>query len=100
MTPEDDFRMLVGAYFGMREMDEYELQSFVLNNLQKYIKDYIEENPIKNFDYYKEADIIKDKVELKIKLQDCLIVLPKINVSMELILLIKKKILEISKEEY
>ena len=27
MTPEDEFKMYVGAYFGMREMDEYELQS-------------------------------------------------------------------------
>ena len=100
MTPEDEFKMYVGAYFGMREIDEYKLQSFILNKLQKYIKDYVIENPIDNFDYYKEAEEIRDKVDLKVKLQDCLITLPKINASMELILLIKKKILEISKKEY
>ena len=35
MTQEDKFKMYVGAYFGMREIDEYKLQSFILNKLQK-----------------------------------------------------------------
>ena len=35
MTIKDIFRYLVGAYYGMCEMDEYDLKEFVINDIEK-----------------------------------------------------------------
>lgn len=92
MDLKDEFKYLVGAYFGVREMDEYDLKVYVLSDIEKYIKDFIETNPITDFDYKKEAEKINDTMSLKTKLQDSLLVLNKMNASMELIFLIKKRL--------
>ena len=52
---------------------------------------YYIHNPIENFDYAEEAEIVNDTWELKTKLQDSLIVLPKIVNNIELILMIKNR---------
>lgn len=99
MDLKDTFRYLVGAYYGVSEMDNYELKEYVLKDIQGYIEQFIKENPIEDFDYYKEAMNVADCRELKTKLQDSLIVLPKVNASMELILLVKARIKELREEE-
>lgn len=99
MKLEDTFRMLCSAYFGVREMDEYELKEYVLKDLSDYIKEFINDNPIPDFDYEEEAFYIENNVILKVKLQDCLIVLPKVKASMELILMIKQRLNDIREEE-
>ena len=86
MDLKDTFRYFVGAYYGVSEMDNYELKEYVLKDIEEYIKEFIKDNPIKDFDYRRE-------------LQDSLIVLPKVNASMELILLVKAKIKELREEE-
>lgn len=96
MTLEDQYRYLVGAYYGIIEMDEYDLKVYILKDIENYIKDFIEVYPIDNFDYRKEAQKIEDEVSLKTKLQDALLVLNKINGPIELTLLIKKRIKEIN----
>ena len=73
-------------------MDEYPLKEFVLKDIEEYIKNFIEFNPIDNFDYKLERELVKDNVSDKVKLQDALIVLNRINGSLDLILLIKKKL--------
>ncbi len=88
----DQFRYLVGGYYGITFMDEYPLKEFVLNDIENYIRDFIEINPIDNFDYRNEAEKVKDEVSVLVKLQDSLIVLNKINADMDLVLLVKKKI--------
>lgn len=95
MTLQDQFKTLVGAYYGIEELSEYELQPYILKQIENYIKEFLEVHPIKNYNLKEEAENIKYKLETKRKLQDCLIVLPKIDASMELILLVKKKIREI-----
>ena len=80
-------------------MDNYELKEYVLKDIEEYIKSFILENPIKDFDYRREANIVNDELSLKTKLQDSLIVLPKVNASMELILLVKARLKEIREEE-
>ena len=95
MTLEDEFKLLVGGYFGVYEMDEYKLKEYVLSDIEKYIKNFITINPIPNYDYFSVAEEIKDKVTLKTKLQDSLLVLQKINGSLELILMIKGRIAEL-----
>ena len=94
MELENQFRYLVGGYYGVSLMDEYSLKEFILKDIENYIKDFIEVNPIDNFDYEKEAKIVKEKVSYKTKLQDALLVLNKMNGPMDLVLLIKAKLKE------
>lgn len=92
MTIKDIFRYLVGAYYGMSEMDEYDLKEFVLNDIEQYIRSFVLENKQAAVDYLEEALDVKDNVSLKVKLQDCLLVLPKVEAPLELILLVKRRI--------
>ena len=95
MSLEDQYRYLVGAYYGVIEMDEYDLKVYVLKDIENYIKDFVEVYPIDNFNYRNEAQKIEDEVSLKTKLQDALLVLNKINGPIELTLMIKKRLKEI-----
>lgn len=92
MELENQFRYLVGGYYGVSLMDDYPLKEFVLKDIDNYIRDFIEINPIENFDYKREAEIIKDTVSERVKLQDALLVLQKMNGPMDLVLMIKKRL--------
>ena len=94
----DQYRYLVGGYYGVSLIDEYPLKEFVLKDIEEYIKNFIEINPINNFDYKEEANIIKDKVNDKTKLQDALIVLNRIKGDMELVFLIKNRLKKYDKK--
>ena len=99
MDLKDTFRYMVGAYYGISEMDEYDLKEYILKDIEDYITQFIKENPIINFDYKKEAEEAEKSRELKTKLQDSLVVLPKVNASTELILLVKARLKKIREEE-
>ncbi|MBE6146323.1 MAG: hypothetical protein IKM55_01000 [Bacilli bacterium] len=99
MDLRDTFRYMVGAYYGVSEMDEYDLKEYVLKDIEDYITQFIKENPIKDFDYISEAREVESNRELKTKLQDSLVVLPKVNASTELILLVKARLKRIREEE-
>lgn len=99
MNLEDEFKYLVGGYFGVREMDNYDLKVYVLEDIENYIRDYIANNPIDNFNYKEEANKICDEMSIKTKLQDSLLVLNKINAPMELVFLIKARLEEMKKIE-
>lgn len=92
MELEDQFRYLVGGYYGVSLMDEYDLKEYVLKDIENYIKDFIEINPIDDFNYLEEAIKIKDNVSDKTKLQDALLVLNKIKGSMDLVFLVKNRL--------
>lgn len=92
MKLEDQFRYLVGGYYGVQFMDEYPLKEFVMEDIKKYIEQFNEINPIPNFNYEKEWEDVHDHVSERVKLQDALLVLNKINGSMDLVLLIKKRL--------
>lgn len=94
----DQFRYLVGGYYGVTYMDEYPLKVYVLKDIENYIRDFVEVNPIDDFDYIKEAKAIEEKVSTITKLQDSLIVLQKMNASMELVLLVKARIKKMTKK--
>ena len=96
MDLKDQFRYLVGGYFGVEYIDEYDLKVYILKDIENYIKDFVEINPIEDFDYEKEALLVKDNVSEKVKLQDALIVLNKINASMELVFLVKARLKKFS----
>lgn len=99
MTIKDIFRYLVGAYYGMSEMDEYDLKEFVLNDIEQYIRSFVLENKQTAVDYLEEALDVKDNVSLKVKLQDCLLVLPKVEAPLELILLVKRRIKNLNDDD-
>lgn len=99
MKLEDEFKYLVGGYYGVMEMDDYDLKVYVLKDIENYIRAFIYDNPISNFDYKKEAENIKDTMPLRTKLQDSLLVLYKIDASMELVFMIKDRLKQIDKNE-
>lgn len=92
MELEDQFRYLVGGYYGVNLMDEYPLKEYVLKDIENYIKDFVKVNPIENFNYLEEHINIKDKVSEKRKLQDALLVLNIIKGPMDLVFLIKERL--------
>ena len=96
MTLENQFRMLVGAYFGVMEMEEHDLRIFILKDIEDYIKEFIELNSISNFNYREEAELINKNLTLKRKLQDTLRVLPLVDAPLEFVLLVQKRIRQIN----
>ena len=92
MELEDQFRYLVGGYYGVNLMDEYPLKEYILNDIENYIKNFIKTNPIDNFNYKEEANKIKENTSDKTKLQDALLVLNRIDGPMDLVFLIKDKL--------
>ncbi len=92
MELEDRFRYLVGGYYGVSLMDSYPLKEYILKDIENYIRDFIEVNPIKDFNYRKEAEEVAEKVSEKTKLQDALLVLNLINGPMDLVFLVKERL--------
>ena len=88
----NQFRYLVGGYYGVSLMDEYDLKEYMLKDIENYIRDFIDVNQIDNFNYKEEALLIKDNLSEKRKLQDALLVLNKMNGPMDLVFLIKKRL--------
>lgn len=97
MELENQFRYLVGGYFGVSLMDEYSLKEYILKDIENYIHDFITVNPIEHFDYKEEALKIKENVSEKVKLQDALLVLNLMKGPMDLVFLIKKRLKEYDK---
>ncbi len=100
MELKDTYCYMVGAYYGIEEMDNYELKEFVLKDIENYICAFVHDNALTNkFDLVKEANQVKEDLSLKTKLQDSLLLLPKVGATLELILLVKAKLKEIREEE-
>lgn len=91
ITLLEELRLLLGAYYGVDEMDEYGTKVYVLKEIEEYIKEFIATNKALNCDFEEECKIIEN-LPLKRKLQDSLYLLHKMNAPMELILLIKKRL--------
>lgn len=94
MELENQFKYLVGGYYGVSLMDNYPLKEYMLKEIEEYIKAVVKENTIKDFDYKKEAEDIKENMSDKTKLQDALIVLNLIKGPMDLVFLIKERLKE------
>ena len=92
MELENQFRYLVGGYYGVALMDEYPLKEYMLKDIENYIRDFVEINPIDNFKYEEEALKDKENVSDKTKLQDALLVLNRMKAPMDLVFLVKEKL--------
>lgn len=96
MTLEEEYRLLVSGYYGIYEMDEYALKVYVLKEIENYIREFIYEYPLTNYNYLQVAEEI-EKENLKTKLQDSLLVLNKIKGPLELTLLIRNRLQDMKK---
>lgn len=94
----DEYKVLVGGYFGVMEMDEYVLKEYVLHDIEVYIKEFIEKESYTDINYQELAEELKDTLSLKRKLQDSLLTLRRINGPFELEHMIKLRLEEIKKE--
>lgn len=92
MKLEEQFKYLVGGYFGVELLDEYDLKVYLLKDIEKYIIDFFNANSLKKLNYMKKAMEIKEELSEKEKLQDALLVLNMIEAPMDVIFLIKKKL--------
>ena len=95
MTIKDTYRYLIGGYFGVEEMDEYKTKEYILKEIREYIDDYLKINNV-DFDVEAEYEDVNKNVSLETKLHDVLLVLPKIDAPIDLILLVKDKIKELN----
>ena len=98
-TLKDQLRYLVGGYYGMCLMDEYPLKEFILQDIKNYIENFISVNNVDGFNLYNEANDVLDNVSDRVKLQDLLIVLNKINASMEVVFLVKNKLQQLDTKD-
>ena len=89
---ENQYRYLIGGYYGVSLVDEYPLKEYVLKDIEDTIKNFIEVNPIDHFNYEEEAKLVKETVSDKTKLQDALLVLNKIQGPMDLVFMIKERL--------
>lgn len=96
---ENQFKLLVGGYFGVLELDNYDLKVYILKDIEEYIRNFIMVNPIPHYNYKEKTLEYKDSLALKTKVQDALIVLHKIEAPMEVVLLMKAKLKKIEQEE-
>lgn len=100
MELKDTFCYMVGAYYGIEEMDQYDLKEYILKEIENYITSYVNDNALQSkIDLRKEAETVKKELSLKTKLQDSLLLLPKVGASLELVLLVKAKLKEIREKE-
>lgn len=90
-TLEEKLNLLLEAYYGLFEMDEYDLKEFEIKKLKDEIDNFIKEYNINSTNY----ESVKNNVSLKTKLQSLLIVLNENNGPLELILLVKRRLREI-----
>lgn len=96
MNLKDQFKYLVGGYYGIAEIDEYKLKEYLLKEIEEYIKEFFKQNPIQDFNYEKERELIKDNMPIKTKLQDALLVLNRLNCPIEVTILVKQRLKELN----
>ncbi len=94
----DQFRYLVGGYYGILLMDNYPLKEYILKDIEEYIKDFVKENNIEKSICLNNQIDVKEHVTNKVKLQDALLVLNLIKGPIDLVLLIKEELKKYSKK--
>ena len=99
MTIYDELKYLIGGYLGVRNMDSYSLKEYVLKDIENYIKDYMNTYLIDK-DFEELLRDVDSELSLTTKLQDALLVIPKVNAPLELTLLIERRLKEMDGDDY
>lgn len=90
-------KMFWGGYFGVMEMDEYVLKTYVAQDVVEYLNIFVKENKISMENNLKMKEEASEE-NLETKLNDALLTLNRINSSLELELLIKKRLKRIQEK--
>ena len=53
MTIEDEYKLYLGAYYGVQAMDSYELKVYILKEIEDFIKNFLKNNKIDNIEEVK-----------------------------------------------
>lgn len=96
MKFDDPYKYMISGYYGVESLDEYKNKAYLLKDIRDYINSYLERNRVNNFDYVAYEDYVDNNVSLLQKLEDALILLQDMNASMEVVILIKTKIKEMT----
>jgi len=92
MSKEDEYKLLIGAYYGIKSLDDYELKEYLLNDIRKLINEFISNNKIE--ESKEKEELYNKELSKRTKLQDALIILQNINAPMEVVLLVRKHLKE------
>ncbi len=94
MNTHDQYKLLIGAYYGVKYLDEYALKEYLLSDIRKVINDFINENKNSGLNFDELEDTFEQELSRKTKFQDALIVLQNMNASLEAVLLIRARLKE------
>ena len=94
----DVYKYLIGGYYGVSLIDEYELKVYVLKDIEKYISDWLESNDLGNVNLEEINDEVNKKDEVE-KLQDAMLVLHQIDGPLDLILIINQRIMKLNEKD-
>ena len=79
----DVYKYLIGGYYGVSLIDEYELKVYVLKDIEKYINDWLESNDLGDVDIDEINNEVNSLDEVE-KLQDAMLVLHQIDGPLDL----------------
>ncbi len=94
----NQYRYLVGGYYGICFMDDYPLKEYILKEIEDTIKAFEEIHAEEGICFLEEAKNVKDTVSEKVKLQDALLVLNRIEGPMDLVFMIKERLKKYSQK--
>jgi len=94
----DVYKYLIGGYYGVSLIDEYELKVYVLKDIEKYINDWLESNDLGDVDLEKINNEVNSLDEVE-KLQDAMLVLHQIDGPIDLILIINQRIMKLNEKD-
>ncbi len=95
----DVYKYLIGGYYGVSLIDEYELKVYVLKEIENYINDWLKSNDLGDVDIKEINDEMFNKDEVE-KLQDAMLVLHQIDGPLDLILIINQRIMKLNENDW
>jgi len=95
----DVYKYLIGGYYGVSLIDEYELKVYVLKEIENYINDWLKSNDLGDVDIKEINDEMSNKDEVE-KLQDAMLVLHQIDGPLDLILIINQRIMKLNENDW
>lgn len=93
----DRYRYLVSGYYGIRDLDGYDLKPYILLDIENYIRNYVKSESMESFNLKEEADYIDLNHSEREKLNNSLIVLRELEAPMDLVILVKRRLNRIKK---
>ncbi len=95
----DVYKYMIGGYYGVSLIDEFDLKVYVLKEIENYISDWLKENDLGDVDIEKiNEEVLENKSEVE-KLQDAMLVLHQIDGPLDLILIINQRIMKLNEND-